>query len=317
MPKPEILVLGRLASAPIMEQLEVRYHCHHAWRVDAAQQDDFIRGIGGNVRAVVTTGVIGIGAARMALLPRLEIIAVNGIGVDAVALDAARARGIPVTSTPGVLTDDVADLAVLLLLAAARRLPALDRYVRSGQWQQRVPLQASSSLRGKVAGIFGLGRIGRAIAQRLQAFGMELRYYQPRALPDISLPRAESLLALAAESDYLIVCAPATPHTRHAIDAAVLAALGPQGTLVNIARGALVDEPALIAALRDGRLGAAALDVFADEPQVPPALCALDNVVLTPHVASLTVETRRAMGQLVLDNLSAHFSGEPLREPVR
>lgn len=172
-------------------------------------------------------------------------------------------------------------------------------------------------MRGKVAGIFGYGRIGQAIAARLAALGMEIRYYQPRPVPGVAAARADSLLALARQSDYLILCAPANASTRHAVNAAVLDALGPEGTLVNIARGALVDEHALIAALHTGQLGAAALDVFEHEPEVPPALRALDNVVLTPHIGSLTVETRHAMGQLTVDNLLAHFAGQPLLTPLR
>ena len=253
----------------------------------------------------------------MDALPALEIIAVNGVGLDGIDLDAARARGIAVTTTPNVLTDDVADVALGLLLASARHIVLLDRFVRDGAWERREAVKPASSLRGKTAGIFGFGQIGQAIALRLAAFGVQVRYYQPRAKPGVAVPRADSLLALAHESDYLIVCAPGTPATRHAVDAEVLAALGPQGTLVNIARGALIDEEAMIDALADGRLGAAGLDVFADEPKVPAALRALPNVVLTPHVGSLTVETRHAMGQLVVDNLQAHFAGQPLPTPVK
>jgi lactate dehydrogenase-like 2-hydroxyacid dehydrogenase len=313
--KPEILVLGASPSQSVMDQLEHGFQCHHLWRVAPSEQDVFISGVAGSVRGVVTSGGIGITAERVAQLPALEIIAVNGIGVDAVPFDATRPRGIHVTNTPGVLTDDVADLAVTLVLAAARRLPALDRYVRAGDWERKVPLAPSRSLRGKVAGIFGFGRIGQAIAHRLAVFGMELRYFQPNVVAGSIIPRSASLLALAQESDYLIVCAPGGAATRHIINAEVLAVLGPEGTLVNIGRGSLVDEAALIASLQGGQLGAAALDVFADEPNVPPALRALDNVVLTPHVASLTVETRHAMGQLVVDNLLAHFAAKALATP--
>jgi lactate dehydrogenase-like 2-hydroxyacid dehydrogenase len=221
-----------------------------------------------------------------------------------------------VTNTPGVLTDDVADLAVALLLAVSRRVPALDGYVRAGQWQAGVPVRPARALRGKVAGIYGFGRIGQAVASRLAAFGLQLRYWQPNVKAGVDVPRSDSLLALARESDYLVVCAPGGAATKGTVDAAVLEALGPEGTLVNIARGSLVDEPALIAALAEGRLGAAALVVFAEEPSVPAALAALPNVVLTPHVGSLTVETRHAMGQLVVDNLLAHFEGRPLPTPV-
>ena len=314
--KPDILVVGPIVSDHTLAQLEQHFTCHHAWRLPAGEQDDYIRTVAGRVRAVVTTGAVGITAARVAALPQVDLVAVNGIGVDAVAFDATRPRGIAGTNTPGVLTDDVADLAVLLVLAAARRLPALDAYVRAGDWAERKPLQPSRSVRGKTAGIFGFGRIGQAVAQRLQALGMQLCYYQPNPVAGSRIERMESLRALAERSDYLIVCAPGGARTRHAVAAPVLEALGPSGTLVNIARGSLVDEAALIAALRDGRLGTAALDVFADEPRVPEQLRALPNVVLTPHVASLTVETRQAMGQLVVDNLLAHFSGRPHLTPV-
>lgn len=313
---PDILVIGPVVSPGTLAQLEANFRCHHAWRVAAAEQDDFIRPVAPRIRAVVTTGAVGIGAARVAMLPALELVAVNGIGVDAVAFDATRPRGIAVTNTPGVLTADVADLAVLLLLAAARRLPALDAYVRAGDWARRVPLQPSRSVRGKTAGIFGFGRIGQAVAQRLSAFGMETIYYQPNPVAGTAAPRATSLVEMAERSDVLVVCAPGGERTRGAVNAEVLAALGPDGTLVNIARGSLVDQEALIAALQSGALGAAALDVFADEPNVPESLRALPNVVLTPHVASLTVETRQAMGQLVVDNLLAHFAGRPLVTPV-
>lgn len=314
--KPEILVLAASPSAAVMEQLERHFQCHHAWRQPRAEQPDYIRGVAAGVRGLLTTGAIGVGPALLDQLPALEIVAVNGIGTDAVALEATRARGILVTNTPGVLTDDVADLALTLLLAAARRLPALDRYVRGGAWEAGKPLAPTRALRGKVCGVFGFGRIGQAVAARAEAFGMRTLYFQPRAIAGVAQERCASLLELARASDYLVVCAPGGAATRHAVDAQVLAALGPEGTLVNIARGSLVDEQALIGALREGGLGMAALDVFDDEPRVPAALRELDNVVLAPHVGSLTVETRHAMGQLVVDNLLAHFEGRPLPTPV-
>ena len=314
--KPEVLVYAASQSASVMAQLEQYFDCHHLWQQPADGRAAWLEGVAGCVRAVLTTGSIGITAAQLAQLPKVEIVAVNGIGTDAVDLDAARARGVKVTNTPGVLTDDVADLALTLLLSAARRLPALDFYVRTGAWESGKPLAPARALRGKVCGIYGFGRIGQAIALRAQAFGMRVQYFQPRSKEGVTVPRAESLLALAEASDYLVVAAPGSPATRHTVDAAVLAVLGPQGTLVNIARGSLVDEEALITALRDRTLGMAALDVFADEPRVPAALRELDNVVLTPHVGSLTVETRHAMGQLVVDNLRAHFAGQPLLTPV-
>ncbi|PHV29183.1 dihydrofolate reductase [Janthinobacterium sp. BJB426] len=313
---PELLILAPSPSAAVNAQLEQQYTCHHAWQVPAPERHAWLALRAAAIRAVVTTGALGLNATDMALLPNLEIVAVNGVGLDGVALDQARARGIAVTTTPNVLTDDVADVALALLLASARHIVALDRFVRDGGWERREAIAPASSLRGKTAGIFGFGQIGQAIALRLAAFGVHVRYFQPRAIAGTTVPRAASLLALAQESDYLIVCAPGTPATRQIIDRSVLDALGPQGTLINIARGALIDEVALIAALQDGHLGAAGLDVFADEPRVPAALRALPNVVLTPHVGSLTVETRHAMGQLVVDNLAAHFAGLPLRTPV-
>ena len=313
---PDILILAPSPSAAVNAQLEEHYTCHHAWQKTPEERHAWLHVLAPRIRAVVTTGALGLNASDMALLPALEIIAVNGVGLDGVALDVARERGIAVTTTPNVLTDDVADLALGLLLASARHIAALDRFVRDGGWERREAIAPASSLRGKTAGIFGFGQIGQAIALRLAAFGIHVRYFQPRAIAGTDVPRAASLLALAQESDYLIVCAPGTPATRKIVDRTILDALGPQGTLINIARGALIDEEALIAALQDGHLGAAGLDVFADEPRVPAALCAMPNVVLTPHVGSLTVETRHAMGQLVVDNLAAHFAGLPLLTPV-
>ena len=313
---PELLILAPSPSAAVNAQLEQQNTCHHAWQVPADERHAWLVQRAPAIRAVVTTGALGLSDTDMALLPHLEIIAVNGVGLDGVALDQARARGIAVTTTPNVLTDDVADVALALLLASARHIVSLDRFVRDGGWERREAIAPASSLRGKTAGIFGFGQIGQAIALRLAAFGVHVRYFQPRVIMGTSVPRAASLLALAQESDYLFVCAPGTPATRQSIDRSVLDALGPQGTLINIARGALIDEVALIAALQDGHLGAAALDVFADEPRVPNALRALPNVVLTPHVGSLTVETRHAMGQLVVDNLAAHFAGLPLLTPI-
>lgn len=314
--KPQILVFGTSSSAQVMAQLEQEFTCHHLWRVAAAEREEYLRSVAATVRGVFTTATAGISAKQVGMLPALEIVGVHGIGVDAVAFDATRTRGIKVTNTPGVLTDDVADLAVALLLASARNVAGLDRYIRAGAWEAGAPIAQARSIRGKVAGIFGFGRIGQAIGQRLAAFGMTIRYHQRSTVASTGATRSASLLALAQESDYLIVAAPGTAETHHAINADVLAALGPQGTLVNIARGSLVDEAALIAALQSGKVGSAALDVFADEPRVPPALRALDNVVMTPHIGSLTVETRHAMGQMVVDNLIAHFAGKPLLSSV-
>lgn len=313
--RPEILVLGSGWMPEVSAELERRFVCHHLAQVAPQERQAYIARVAPGVRGVFTSGTVGIDAQLAAQLPQLEIVAVHGVGVDAVDFAALTPRGIPVTNTPDVLTDDVADLAVALLLAAARRVPMLDRYVRDGGWEAKRPLAPSRALRGKVAGILGLGRIGQAVATRLEGFGMQIRYHQ-RSTAAVAYPRSASLLDLARDSDYLIVCAPGGPGTQHLVNAEVIDALGPEGTLVNIARGSLVDEAALVAALQAGRLGAAALDVFEDEPRVPAALKEMDQVVLTPHVGSFTLEARTAMGMLAIDNLLAHFAGAPLRTPV-
>lgn len=313
--KAVVAVYGNVWPEAALSELEAEFECHVLARMTAAGRAAFFDGAARQVRGILTTGTVGIDAATAARFPVLEIVAVHGVGLDAVDLPAMAARGIVVTSTPDVLTEDVADLAVSLLLAAARRLPLLDRYVRAGHWPEKRPLQPSRSLRGKLAGIYGYGRIGQAVATRLRAFGIEIRYFQRSAGPEPHL-RSASLKELAAASDYLVVCTPGGPDTHHAVDAAVLEALGPEGMLVNIARGSVVDEAALVEALSSGRLGAAALDVFEDEPQVPAALRALDNAVLSPHVGSFTVEARLAMRTLCFDNLRAHFAGGPVLSPV-
>jgi len=314
--KPEILVLGSMWSQEVRDQLRQSFACHFVDAIPGAGAGSAsVDAIAGSIRAVLTTGMVGVTPELVASLPALEIVSVNGVGVDAVPLALLAEKNIHVTNTPDVLTDDVADFAVTLLLSTVRRLPQLDRYVRDGQWPARAPLTHARSLKGKVAGIVGFGRIGQAVAQRLQGFGIEIRYFQRSAGPAPG-QRSSSLLALAEESDMLVLCMPGGADTRHMIDAQVLDALGPEGTLVNIARGSVVDEAALVAALRGGRLGAAGLDVFDNEPNVPAALFGLDNVVLTPHVGSFTLEARRAMGRLAVANLEAHFNGEPLPTPV-
>lgn len=314
--KPEIAVLGSVWTDEVLRALDGQFACHFPARMAEDERKDFLADVAPRIRAVLTTGTVGLDAAGAQAYPRLEIVSVHGVGVDAVDLEAMAGRGIVVTNTPDVLTEDVADLAVGLLMAVSRRLPQLDRYVRAGHWEEKRALVPARSLRGKVAGIYGYGRIGQAVASRLRAFGMAIRYHQRSAGPEPAL-RCDSLRDLAAASDFLILCTPGGAATRHAVDAAVLDALGPEGTLVNVARGSVVDEAALAEALAGGRLGAAALDVFEGEPRVPSALRALDNVVLTPHVGSFTRETRRAMAELAVGNLVAHFAGRPALTPVR
>lgn len=313
---PEILVLAAGLSATAMARLEENFNCHHLWAVPQEEREDFINQVGAKIRGVLTVGPIGIDMALVDLLPQLQIVVVNSVGLDQIDLVGLRQRRIRVTNTPGVLTEDVADMGVLLLLAASRRLIVMDRCVRNGEWEGGQPLWLGSSVRDKVAGIFGFGRIGQALANRLKALGMRVRYFQPRPVEYANVVRDESLLELARQSDYLILCAPANENTYGTVNSDVLAALGPTGTLINIARGSLVDEVALIRALERHDLAAAALDVFAHEPEVPEVLRNLENVILSPHAASATVESREAMGQLTIDNLLAHFRGKQLLTPV-
>ncbi len=269
-----------------------------------------------HARVLVTDPGRGVTAAMMDAVPGLELIAVYGVGIDAVDLAAAAARSIRVINTPGLLTDAVADLAMALLLSSARAIPASDTYVRSGRWTNLVAqLPLGRGLRGRRLGIVGLGGIGYQIALRAQGFGLIIAWHGPRP-KDVPWRHEPDLTALAEDSDFLILACPANAQTRGIVNAGVLAALGPQGTLVNVARGSIVDEPALIEALETGTLGFAALDVFADEPNVPARLRALPNVILTPHQGSATQDTREAMGRLLINNLAAFFADQPLPTPV-
>ncbi len=310
--KPDVLMIGAL-----MPELEARLEasCTVHRLVQAADRDAFLAEIAPRVRGIITGGVTGASRALMASMPRLEIVAVNGIGTDAVDLDYAKSRDIRVTTTPDVLTDDVADLAMALLLATSRQLCAGDRYVRQGLWG-KAGLPLAWKVSGKRLGILGLGRIGRAIARRAEGFAMEIAYTDVVQIPGIAYRHEPSLLDLARWADMLVVAASGGAGSKGIVNTAVLDALGPRGLLVNVARGSIVDEPALVAALQDGRLGAAGLDAFVDEPHVPEALWTMDNVVLQPHRASATIETRIAMGELVLANIEAQFAGRPLPSAV-
>ena len=314
--RAELLVFVNSPATAVMQALAARFTCHHVWQVPATEKAAFIDAVAGRIQGVLTVASLGVDAGLIARLPRLEIVSLISVGYDSIDRQALAARGIALTNTPGVLTDAVADLATLLVLATSRRLIPADRHIRSGAWRIDQSFPLTRGVRGKTAGIYGYGRIGQAVAARLRAFGMAIRYYQPRPVSQADAPRDASLTALAANSDYLILCAPATEATRGAVDAGVMRALGPDGTLINIARGSLVDEAALVACLDSGELGAAGLDVFADEPAVPRALWSMDQVVLTPHIGSATMETREAMAQLALDNLQAHFDGVALPSAV-
>ena len=265
---------------------------------------------GQEVDGIVTGGHLGVPNPLMTALPNLKVIGINGVGFDKVDLDLARSRGVWVANTPDVLTDDVADLAVGLTFALLRQLPQADAYLRAGHWLSGdMPLATKVS--GKRIGIFGLGRIGRATAKRFAGFTDRIAYTDI-VKHDVSLDYYPDPVALAAASDVFVICAAASASTRRIISTPVFDALGPSGVLVNVARGSIVDEPALVAALQAGRLGGAALDVFEDEPKVPAALLTMDNVVLTPHIASATNETRRGMGDLMIDNIDACFAGKPM-----
>ncbi|MBL8325006.1 MAG: 2-hydroxyacid dehydrogenase [Rubrivivax sp.] len=269
-----------------------------------------------HIQAVAASGESKLPAELVARLPALKIVSVNGVGYDGIDVAACKARGAVVTHTPEVLNDDVADLAIGLMLSAARQLPAADRYVRAGDWAAKGPMPLARKMSGARLGLVGMGRIGKAIATRALAFGMSIAYTARSAkgeLPYRFFPTAE---ALAAEVDFLVVITPGGAGTKHMIDAAVLKALGRKGILVNVARGSVVDEPALIEALEQGVIGGAALDVFADEPHVPERLKALPQVVLVPHIGSATTRTRQAMADLALANLEAFFAGRPLPSPV-
>ena len=292
--------------------LAERYTVHRLF--DAPDPAALLASHGALIRGVVTGGGTGISADVAAQLPALEIVAINGVGYDKVDVTEARRRGYRVTNTPDVLTDDVADLAIGLIIAVMRQMVLGDRHVREGKWPAgELPLGTKVS--GRRFGIFGLGRIGLAIARRLEGFGGTIAY-SSRTRRDVPYAYHDSLTGLAAASDVLILAVAASVETRGVVDCAVLDALGPQGVLVNIARGSVVDEPALVLALAEGRLGAAGLDVFADEPRVPAALWAMPNVVLMPHIASATHDTRAAMGDLMLANLDAYFTGGALPTPV-
>jgi lactate dehydrogenase-like 2-hydroxyacid dehydrogenase len=268
------------------------------------------------IRAIATEANRGADRALIAGLPKLEVIAVFGVGTDLIDLAAARECNVPVTNTPGILTDEVADLAIGLMLASARQILFADRYVRDGRWASKGSIPLGRSVGGKTMGVIGLGGIGRAIADRGVAFRMRVIYSGPRRKPDAPYEYVADVVELARQSDYLMVACKGGPETRHLVSAAVIDALGPNGTLVNVARGSVVDERALVAALAEGRLGHAALDVFECEPHPAPELLTLPGVIVQPHQGSATVETRTAIGQLMIDNLSAHFAGRPLLTPV-
>ena len=310
--KPRLLRVGPL-MASLEAQLAARFDVHPLWR--EVDRDAFLAARGGAFGGVVTSARYGADRALIEALPALQVIASIGVGVDAIDLATARSHGVAVSNTPDVLTDCVADFAFGLLIDVARRIAAADRFVRRGDWKHE-PFPLAARVSGKRLGIVGLGRIGRAIARRAEGFSMAVRYHGRHALDDLPYGYEPSLLALADWADFLVLACAGGPSTRHLVSREVLAALGPEGFLVNIARGSVVDEPALVEALLAGRIAGAALDVFDDEPNVPPALLGLDNVVLAPHIASATRETRQAMAEAVVANLESWLDRGVLLTPV-
>lgn len=283
----------------------------------AADKPAFLAEAGPLVRGIATRGDLGAPRAMIAACPQLEIVSVYGVGIDAVDLGACRERGIRVTNTPDVLTEDCADLGVAMMLAASRSLVKAEAWVREGRWAQKGSFPLSRRVWGRRAGILGLGRIGVAVAKRLHGFGMTVSYSATAPKPHAEgLTFVADPVELAHGCDVLFLTLAASAATRHIVDRRVIEALGPDGLLINISRASNIDESALLDALESGRLGGAALDVFEGEPALDPRFLALDNVLLQPHHASGTVETRKAMGQLVRDNLAAHFAGRPLPTAV-
>jgi hydroxypyruvate reductase len=307
------IILTAAGHAATMAVLESEFACHRLF--EASDRDGFLRKHAPTVRGLATSGPMPIDAKLMDALPKLEIISNFGVGVDAINLADAKARGIIVANTPDVLNDCTADTAIALLLNTLRRFPQSEAYLRSGYWATRGPYPLTSSVGGKTLGILGLGRIGEVIAKRALAFGMRIRYHN-RSRKDVPYPYDPDPVALAKQSDVLMVVTPGGPETNRMVGEKILDALGPGGFLINIARGSVVDEPVLLRYLQERRIAGAGLDVFTDEPNVPPAFFALDNAVLFPHVGSATVETRRAMGERQIENLRRHFAGQPVLSRV-
>ena len=306
-----------LMMAPMMplitEGVSNAFTVHRSW--EAPDRDAFLNEVAPRIRGMAAGGHVRVDGALMDRLPKLEIVSNFGVGYDSIDAAEAGRRGIVVTNTPDVLTDEVADLAIGLLLATIRELPQSDRYLRAGKWLDK-PYPLTATLRGRTVGILGLGRIGKAIATRLEAFGVAVAYHGRSPQADVAYPYHPTLAEMARAVDVLMCVAPGGGETKHLVNAEVLQALGPNGILVNVGRGSVVDERALIEALRSKAILSAGLDVFEDEPNVPPELIAMDHIVLLPHVGSASVHTRNQMGQLVVDNLIAWFSGKGPLTPV-
>lgn len=314
MSKVEILQVGPYPAWD-EEPLNARFTVHRYF--EATDQRAFLDAVSGGVRGIATRGELGADRMMIEALPNLEVISVYGVGYDAVDLDASRERGVCVTNTPDVLTADVADLGVAMMLAQARGVIGAEAWVKDGDWSRRGLFELQRRVHGGRAGVLGMGRIGFEVAKRLAAFDMDIAYTDIEAKSHASAwTYMADPLALAAHAQFLFVTLAATEQTRHIVGRDVIDALGPDGMVINISRASNINEDALLDALEDGRLGSAALDVFEGEPEINPRFLTLDNVLLQPHHASGTVETRKAMGKLVYDNLVAHFEGRDLLTPV-
>ncbi len=310
--RPEVLLIG--PARPVIIKGLANFTLHNL--TAAADRAALLNNVA-DVRAMaVTAPVEPIDNALLARLPNLEIVASFGVGYDHIDANAAAQRGIIVTHTPDVLTEEVADTAIGLLLCTVRELPQAERYVRAGKWPTgNFPL-SRATLRDRTVGLIGMGRIGLTIARRLEAFGVPIVYHTRRARPELAYRHYPNLLDMARDVDTLIVIVPGGAATKDMIDAQVLEALGPDGILINVARGSVIDEPALVSALREHKIMAAGLDVFVNEPQVPEELLAMENVVLLPHLGSASVFTRERMDQLLVDNILAWANGKPPLTPV-
>lgn len=312
--KPPVLSIGKFPPR-VMAALESSFELVHVpTQVEAKQVPEAFRA---RVRGLATEVNRGADAELISLLPKLEVVSCFGTGVDLIDFAATKARGIPVSNTPNVMSEECADLAMGMMLASARQIVFADQYVRSGEWGRKGPIHLGRSVGGKVLGVLGLGGIGRAIADRGAAFKMTVLYSGPRKKADAPYEFVADVVELARRSDFFMVACSGGEETRNLVSAAVIDAIGAEGTLINIARGSVVDEAAMIKALQEKRLGFAALDVYQTAPGHPaPELLAMPNVLVQPHHGSATVETRTAIGQLMIDNLTSFFAGQGLKTPV-
>src|SRR5262245_53235325 len=316
MPKPALLTTGPMMSL-IEEGIDKAFIVHRLQ--EASDRNALLKKVGPDIRAICTGSHTGVktDAGMMGHCPNLRIIANFGVGYDSVDAAAAAKRGVVITNTPDVLTEEVADTAIGLLLCTVREFYPAEKWLRDGRWAREGDYRLTAgSLRDRSIGMVGFGRIGKAITRRIQAFRRPVSYFARHPQPGVANRHYADLLALARDVDTLIAILPGGPATQRIIGAAVLDALGPRGILINMARGSVVDEAALIAALRAKRILAAGLDVYVGEPNIDPAFLELDNVTLFPHVASASHHTRNAMGQLVVDNLAAFAAGQPPKTPV-